>query len=68
MAKQKILYTGLAAGQSSCICIGGQRFVRGESYNVDDALAERLLARGGFDVVKPAVKKAPPKEVIEEKS
>ena len=62
MAKKKLLYTGLAAGQSSCIRICGQRFVRGESYNVDDALAERLLARGGFSVVRPAVKKEPPKK------
>lgn len=68
MAQKKVLYTGLAAGQSSCIRIGGQRFVRGESYNVDDALAERLLARGGFDVVKPPVKKALAKKVTEEKS
>ncbi len=66
MAQKKILYTGTAAGQSSCIRIGGQRFVRGESYNVDDALAKRLLARGGFSVVKPAAKKAPLKKVIEE--
>ena len=66
MAKRKILYAGTAAGQSRCIRIGGQTFVRGESYNVDGALAERLLARGGFSVVKPAVKKAPPKKEIEE--
>ena len=66
MTQKKVLYTGTAAGQSSCIRIGGQRFVRGESYNVDDALAERLLARGGFNVVKSAVKKAPPKKVTEE--
>jgi hypothetical protein len=67
MAKQKILYAGTAAGQSSCIRIGGQLFTRGETYNVDDVLAERLLARGGFSVVKPPVKKALVKKEIEEK-
>ena len=66
MGKQKLLYAGTAAGQSRCIRIGGQTFVRGESYNVDGVLAERLLARGGFSVVKPVVKKALLKKETEE--
>ncbi len=65
MPKTRLKYLGTAAGQSECIRIGGYQFVRGESYNVDEDLAERLLARGGFSVPKPAIKKTK-KTAIEE--
>jgi len=54
MAKTKVLFTGIAPGQAECVQIGGLRFERGEVYELDAELAERLLARGGFDVVKQA--------------
>jgi hypothetical protein len=54
MAKQKLVYLGTAPGQAECVQIGGLRFERGEVYELDAELAERLLARGGFDAVKPA--------------
>ena len=53
MAKTKIVYLGTAPGQAESVFIGGLRFERGEVYNLDAELAERLLAAGGFDVVKP---------------
>ena len=53
MAKLKIVYLGTAPGQAESVLIGGLRFERGEVYEFDAELAERLLAKGGFDVVKP---------------
>jgi hypothetical protein len=61
MAKLKIVYLGTAPGQAESVLIGGLRFERGEVYEFDAELAERLLAKGGFDVVKPA---RPKKEVV----
>ena len=53
MEKQKLTYTGTAAGQAGSVLIGGRLFERGETYELDTELAEQLLAKGGFDVVKP---------------
>lgn len=54
MKKQKLKYLGTARGQAESVLIGGLCFERGEIYELDAELAERLLVRGGFDVVKPA--------------
>lgn len=54
MAKTKLKYLGDAPGQAGSVLIGDLRFERGEIYEFDAELAERLLRRGGFDVVKPA--------------
>lgn len=54
MKTQKIVYLGTARGQAESVLIGGLRFERGEVYELDAELAERFLASGGFDVVKPA--------------
>lgn len=53
METKKLMYLGTAPGQAESVLIGGHRFERGEVYELDAELAERLLARGGFDVVKP---------------
>lgn len=63
MPKTKILYLGTAPGQAGSVSIGGHVFKRGETYELDTELAEQLVARGGFDVVKkpkpkPATAKA----------
>lgn len=63
MAKQKIVYLGTAPGQAGSVLIGSLRFERGEVYEFDAELAERLLAGGGFDVVKPP--RAPKSKVLD---
>jgi hypothetical protein len=70
MKKTKIVYLGTARGQAESVFIGKLRFERGEVYELDAELAERLLATGGFDVVTPprAKKLAPveSEEVLED--
>ena len=63
MEKRKIVYLGTAPGQAESVLIGGLRFERGEVYEFDAELAERLLAKGGFDVVKPP--RAPRSKVLD---
>ena len=47
----KITYTGDARGQAAEIGIGGFRFSRGETYDIDAADVKRLeLDRDGFEV------------------
>lgn len=48
------MYLGTAPGQAESVFIGRHFFERCETYELDAGHAERLLAKGGFDVVKPA--------------
>jgi hypothetical protein len=58
MAKQKLRYLGNGPGQGASAAIGGVRYEPYQTYNIDDELADILLRKGGFEVVKPAVRKA----------
>jgi hypothetical protein len=53
MEKTKVKYLGTAPGQAGSVSIGGHVYKRGDIYELDTELAEALIARGGFDVVKP---------------
>lgn len=61
----RIVYLGTAPGQAGCIAIGGNKFRRGEVYEMSttDIKRLRLLERGGFEleVPPPDVKPKPAK-------
>jgi hypothetical protein len=48
------MYLGVAPGQAESVFIGRHFFERDKTYELDAGHAERLLAKGGFDVVKQA--------------
>ena len=64
MAKQKLRYLGDGPGQGESAAIGGVQYEPFQTYNIDDDLAAVLLRKGGFEIVKPAARKA--EKAIEE--
>ena len=65
MAKQRLRYLGNGPGQGDGVSIGGIKYERTKTYEVDSDLAAALLRKGGFEVVNPLVKKAPAKKIEE---
>ena len=65
MSKQKLRYLGNGPGQGDGVSIGGIKYERYETYEVDSDLAAVLLRKGGFEVVKP-IKKRTERKVTEE--
>lgn len=49
VSMQKLTYTGTAPGQAGTMIVLGRRVVRGQTYNVTDDEAARLLLIGGFE-------------------
>ena len=48
----KLRYTAKGKGQAGTIRVGGQVYQYGQTYTVNNSTAERLLQRGGFEVVE----------------
>lgn len=69
MSKTKLRYLGDGPGQGDGVSIGGIKYERYKTYEVDADLAAVLLnpKRGGFEVVKPTAKRKAEK-VAEEKN
>ena len=51
MSKQKLRYLGNGPGQGDGVSIGGIKYEKLKTYDVDDELAAVLLRKGGFEVV-----------------
>ena len=51
MPKQKLRYSGDGPGQGEGVAIGGIKYERNKTYDVDEDLAAVLLRKGGFEVV-----------------
>ena len=58
MSKQELRYLGNGPGQGEGVAIGGIKYEPYKTYKVDYDLAAVLLRKGGFEVVRKAVKKA----------
>ena len=58
MANKKLRYLGNGSGQGESAAIGGVKYEPYQTYDIDDDLAAVLLRKGGFEVVKPAARKA----------
>jgi hypothetical protein len=50
--KTKIRYLGSAPGQADTIKVAGLTFTRGSVKTVSEKLAEALVAKGGFELLK----------------
>ena len=57
MKKERLRYLGNGPGQGDGVSIGGTKYERNETYEVDSDLAAALLRKGGFEVVTPAKKR-----------
>ena len=68
MSKQKLRYLGTGPGQGDGVSIGGIKYERNKTYDVDGKLAADLLRRGGFEVVEAPRKRTERKVEEETKS
>ena len=65
MKKERLRYLGNGPGQGDGVSIGGIKYERNKTYDVDDKIAAVLLRKGGFEVV-PAPRKKAERKATEE--